>query len=56
VPHVIGPRRAGDCTKLVSGYPRAMSELGWAPQRSNLEAMIRDAWRWHQNTPQHYKA
>lgn len=55
VPHIDGPRRPGDCTKLVSGSTRAMSELGWAPQRSNLETMIRDAWRWHQNTPQHYK-
>ena len=55
VPHVEGPRRPGDCTKLVSGSTRAMSELGWAPQRSNLETMIRDAWRWHQNTPKHYK-
>lgn len=55
VPYVEGPRRPGDCTKLVSGSTRAMSELGWEPKRSNLEAMIRDAWRWHQNTPQHYK-
>jgi UDP-glucose 4-epimerase len=56
VPFVEGPRRAGDCAKLVSGSMRAMSELGWAPQRSDLDTMIRDAWRWHQNTPAHYKA
>ncbi|MGJ8546059.1 MAG: UDP-glucose 4-epimerase GalE [Sulfitobacter sp.] len=49
VPIKIGGRRAGDCTKLVSGSTRAESELGWAPQRSNLKQMIADAWRWHQN-------
>ena len=48
VPFTEGPRRAGDCTKLVSGSSRAEKELGWAPRRSNLKAMIDDAWRWHQ--------
>ncbi len=49
VPHVEGPRRAGDCTKLVSGSQRAVDELGWQPHRSTLRQMITDAWRWHQN-------
>ena len=53
VPWKIGPRRPGDCTKLVSGSRRAIEELGWNPYRSKLETMIRDAWRWHQNG--HYK-
>lgn len=48
VPHVNGPRRAGDCTKLVSGSSRALQELGWNPTRSTLKVMISDAWRWHQ--------
>ncbi|MEO0400793.1 MAG: UDP-glucose 4-epimerase GalE [Pseudomonadota bacterium] len=48
VPYVDGPRRAGDCTKLVSGSTRAEAELGWTPTRSTLETMIADAWRWHQ--------
>lgn len=48
VPYVIGPRRAGDCTKLVSGSVRAEQELGWKPGRSVLNTMIADAWRWHQ--------
>lgn len=48
VPHTIGPRRAGDCTKLVSGSVRAEQELGWTPNRSTLKTMITDAWRWHQ--------
>ena len=49
VPVIEGERRAGDCTKLVSGSRRAEDELGWVPERSSLAAMIRDAWRWHQN-------
>jgi UDP-glucose 4-epimerase len=55
VPFVEGDRRPGDCTKLVSGSSRAVNELGWEPKRSNLEDMIRDAWRWHQNADMHYK-
>lgn len=46
---VDGSRRAGDCTKLVSGSSRAKEELGWNPTRSNLNTMISDAWRWHEN-------
>lgn len=48
VPYVEGPRRAGDCTKLVSGSVRAEQELGWSPTRSSLNTMIADAWKWHQ--------
>jgi len=54
VPVIEGERRAGDCTKLVSGSARAVDELGWRPARSDLETMIADAWRWHQNG--HYSA
>ena len=49
VPYKEGPRRPGDCTKLVSGSTRAKSELGWSPTRSTLDQMIADAWRWHQS-------
>lgn len=48
VPCNEGPRRAGDCTKLVSGSTRAVTDLGWEPKRSRLEVMIQDAWKWHQ--------
>ena len=49
VPVNKGARREGDATSLVSGSTRAEIELGWRPERSKLETMIRDAWRWHQN-------
>ena len=53
VPYEEGPRRAGDCTKLVSGSVRAIEELGWEPKRSTMRQMIEDAWRWQQTG--HYK-
>jgi UDP-glucose 4-epimerase len=49
VPTVEGRRRPGDCTKLVSGSSRAVSELGWSATRSNMKQMITDSWRWHQS-------
>jgi len=48
VPATEGSRRAGDCTALVSGSTRAAAELGWTPDRSTMDQMIADAWRWHQ--------
>ena len=50
VPMIEGARRPGDCTKLLSGSSRAVSELGWSATRSNMKQMITDAWRWHQNS------
>jgi len=49
VPIIEGKRRAGDCSKLISGSNRANTELGWISNRSNLQQMIKDAWRWHNN-------
>ena len=49
VPIIEGARRPGDCAKLVSGSSRAVAELGWSASRSNMDQMIMDAWRWHQN-------
>ncbi|PVA10032.1 UDP-glucose 4-epimerase GalE [Pelagivirga sediminicola] len=54
VPVVEGPRRPGDCTKLVSGSTRAEAELGWTPKRSTMDCMIADAWRWQKSG--HYSA
>ena len=48
VPIIEGARRSGDCAKLVSDPSRAVSELGWSSDRSNMKQMICDAWRWHQ--------
>jgi len=49
VPVTEGPRRPGDAVRLVSGSRRAEADLDWRPERSTLETMIEDAWRWHQS-------
>ncbi len=48
VPIIEGTRRAGDAASLVCGSRRAITELGWEPQRSTLRQMIGDAWAWAQ--------
>ena len=48
VPASCGPRRAGDPPQLVSVNTRAQQILGWQPQRSSIDMIVADAWRWHQ--------
>ena len=40
-------RRAGDPPALLADPKKAADVLGWAPQRSDLAAIVADAWRWH---------
>ena len=44
----VGPRRAGDAVRMVSGSARAGEDLGWSPEISGLETILADAWAWHQ--------
>ncbi len=46
-PRSLGPRRPGDPPSLVADPGRAGSLLGWRARRSGLEAIVRDAARWH---------
>ena len=46
VPYGVGGRRAGDPASLVADPARAFEALGWAPTRSNLDDIVRDALRW----------
>lgn len=48
IPETRGARRQGDPSRLVCDGRRAIAELGWTPDRSSLDRMIADAWRWHQ--------
>ncbi|WP_226574345.1 UDP-glucose 4-epimerase GalE [Acuticoccus sediminis] len=48
VPTLHGPRRPGDPPRLVANARRAGQLLHWQP-RKDIDAMIRDAWRWHQD-------
>jgi UDP-glucose 4-epimerase len=46
IPAVERPRRAGDPPTLVASSRKARDELGWVPRKSELAAMIGDAWAW----------
>jgi UDP-glucose 4-epimerase len=47
---VMTERRAGDPAMLVASSQKILSELGWKAER-NLERIIADAWKWHQQQP-----
>jgi len=46
VPHELHERRAGDPPHLVGKAGKAFEVLGWQPQRSSIEMIVRDAWQW----------
>jgi UDP-glucose 4-epimerase len=48
------PRRPGDPAVLVASSDKIRGELGWKPERPELEAMISDAWEWLQSHPRGY--
>lgn len=48
------PRRPGDPPSLVADARRAREVLQWTPQHSDLETIVRTAWRWHSSHPRGY--
>ena len=42
-------RRDGDPAELVAATLKAEKILGWKPERSDLETLVEDAWRWHRS-------
>jgi UDP-glucose 4-epimerase len=48
------PRRPGDPAVLVASSDKIREELGWKPEKPELEAMISDAWEWMQAHPDGY--
>ena len=48
------PRRAGDPAVLYASAERIRRDLGWVPQRPDLETIVADAWRWHAKHPHGY--
>jgi UDP-glucose 4-epimerase len=52
---VEAPRRAGDPPALVASSDKIREELGWKPEKPELEAMISDAWAWMQAHPDGYE-
>ena len=55
IPVIESPRRPGDSARLVASSKKIQKELGWKPQRANLEDMIASAWEWHRSHPHGYK-
>jgi len=54
IPVVQRPRRPGDPARLVAEAAKAERVLGWRPQHSQLEEIVRTAWAWHRTHPQGY--
>ena len=46
---VKSPRRPGDPAVVVASSERIRTELGWEPEKPDLETMISDAWNWLQS-------
>ncbi len=49
VPFQVSARREGDPAELVADSSRLQQTLGWKPQRSGLEEIVRDAWEYYQS-------
>lgn len=49
IPAEVAPRRAGDPATLIASSQRAKDELGWAPTRTDLDQIVRDAWGYTQS-------
>jgi UDP-glucose 4-epimerase len=49
----IRPRRPGDITQAYADPAKAKSQLAWTAKR-DLQAMMRDAWRWQSMNPYGY--
>jgi len=47
-------RRAGDPATLVASSGLARRRLGWQPSISDLDEIVRTAWRWHAERPEGY--
>jgi UDP-glucose 4-epimerase len=56
IPAVEAPRRPGDPAKLIAAGQKVRHELGWEPQKPELETMIADAWAFAQAHPHGYSA
>lgn len=48
VPCVVGPRRPGDAPVLVASPAKITRTLGWEPQYTSLEEIVRTAWEFEQ--------
>ena len=56
IPTKIIERRLGDPALLIGSSKKAVNELEWKPQYSDLETIIETAWKWHKNNPNGYRS
>ncbi|MBI4582265.1 MAG: UDP-glucose 4-epimerase GalE [Planctomycetes bacterium] len=54
VPAEESPRRPGDPPMLVADAAQARAALGWQAQWTDLDDIVRSAWRWHESHPDGY--
>ncbi len=47
----IRPRRPGDVDNLVADSTKFQKEFNWQPKYSDLQTIIKSAWKWHQTLP-----
>ena len=54
IPAIEKPRRPGDPAELVADASKALNELGWKPQYTDLRSIVQSAWNWHAKFPNGY--
>ncbi|MBO0474220.1 UDP-glucose 4-epimerase GalE [Enterococcus sp. DIV0840] len=55
IPAKVLPRRLGDPSKLVASSEKAKTILGWQPQVTDINQIIKTAWDWHLSHPKGYE-
>jgi UDP-glucose 4-epimerase len=55
VPVRLAGRRAGDPAVLVASSDRIQAETGWTPRYTDLDDIVRTAWRWREAHPHGYR-
>ena len=48
IPVEVNPRRPGDPAFLIASSSKAIAELNWKPNYTQIDDIIRTAWIWHQ--------
>jgi UDP-glucose 4-epimerase len=46
IPVRVGPRRPGDPAVLVASSEKIKKELGWVPEKQDLQIIVASAWEW----------
>jgi UDP-glucose 4-epimerase len=53
IPVELNPRRPGDPAFLIASSDKAIAELRWTPNYTQIDDIIRTAWIWHQKRHAH---